>query len=52
MTYAITNNFPHHPYTVMSQPIMLDLECINIFKNHFIRNMWNEFYVCVVQSRQ
>jgi hypothetical protein len=32
MTYAIVNDFPHHPYTRMSQPIMPDLECINILK--------------------
>jgi hypothetical protein len=23
-------------------------ECINILENHFIRNMWNRFYVCVI----
>jgi hypothetical protein len=32
MTCAITNDFPHHPYTGMSQPTMLDLECINILE--------------------
>jgi hypothetical protein len=52
MTCAIPNDFPHHPYTRMSQAIMPDLECINILENHFIRNMWNRFYVCVVQSRR
>jgi hypothetical protein len=39
MTYAITNDFPHHPYTRMTQPVMPDLECINILENNFIRNM-------------
>jgi hypothetical protein len=52
MTCVITNDFPHHPDTRMSQPIMLDLECINILENHFIHNMWNMFYVHVVQSRR
>jgi hypothetical protein len=51
MTCAIINDFPHHPYTRMSQPIMPDLKYINILENHFIRNMWNEFYVCVVQFK-
>jgi hypothetical protein len=50
MTYANTNDFPHHSYTRISQPIMPDLECINILENHVVCNMWNGFYVCVVQS--
>jgi hypothetical protein len=50
MTCAITNDFPHHSYTRMAQPIMPYLECINILENHFIRNMWNGFFLCVVQS--
>jgi hypothetical protein len=45
MIYAIANDFPHHPYTMMSQPIMPDPECINILENYFICNMWNELYV-------
>jgi hypothetical protein len=32
-------------------PIMPGLECIDILEKHFIYNMWNVFYVCVVQSR-
>jgi hypothetical protein len=39
MTYAIFNEFPHHPYTRMFQPVMLDLKCINIIGNHFVHNM-------------
>jgi hypothetical protein len=46
MTYAITNDFPHHPYTRMPQPIIPDLEYINILENHFIRNMWKGIFVC------
>jgi hypothetical protein len=38
------------PYTRMSQPIMPDLECINIMENHFIYNIWYWFYVCVVHK--
>jgi hypothetical protein len=51
MTCAITNDFPQQPYTRMSQPIIPDLDFINILKNHFIRNMWNMFYVCVVYNQ-
>jgi hypothetical protein len=50
MTYAIANYLPHHSYSRMSYPIMSGFECINILENHFICNMWNEIYVCVVQS--
>jgi hypothetical protein len=48
--HAIDNDLPHHPYSRMSYSIMPGLEYINILKNHFIRNMWNMFNVCVVQS--
>jgi hypothetical protein len=49
MTCAITNDFSYHPYTRMSQPIIPDLECINILENHFIRNMWNVCMCSIIQ---
>jgi hypothetical protein len=51
MTYEIANDLPPHPYSRMSYPIIPGLECIDILENHFICNMWNEFYVYIVQSR-
>jgi hypothetical protein len=46
MTYAIADDFPHHPYTRMSQPIMPDLECINILENHFTQHVEQVLCIC------
>jgi hypothetical protein len=46
MTYAIADDFPHHPYTRMSQPIMPDLECINILENHFTQHVEHVLCIC------
>jgi len=52
MTIRISDNFLHHPYTMMTKAIMPSFECVNVLKNYLVRNMWYGFNVCVVQSRQ
>ena len=51
MTNRVANNFSHHPDTGVPKSIMPSVECINILKNYFIRNMCNGLNVCIVQSR-
>jgi hypothetical protein len=52
VTRTITNHLPHHPNPGMPKAFMTGSECIYILEDYLVYNMWNGFYVCIVQSRR